>query len=306
MPCSADQGGLSSFQPFSASIISASTRDAASCMPNGVVLALSPHLSVWDRSLAAECDEAVWAPATVAAAAATPPGLDGSRLQAQPQPQAPGAGACATASKEMPARLAAQGASSAVDTGLQPVNGAARANGLGGAAEQAVWTAAAAAVVASNALPAATVNDAAAAGAAARGVPGEAGAASAGAGPEMAQGAEGGAVQVADGLAMPAGAVTEVAGLQGASVAGQHGAPTPPQLAAVLKLRALQGLQVGGDAHMSGKAHPCDVRRGTPLRSGTPCTPRLWGRGRRSRSGAARMMHAHERVGADWRVRVCA
>jgi hypothetical protein len=135
-------------------------------MPNGVVLALSPHLSVWDQCLANECDEAVWADA--AAAAAAPVALQSEDRQQQQQQgfgadfepvNGTGLSGVDTSNGRAGSPLSGEGgealspaaaaAAAVAGAGVAPQQGSSSSS----QPKQEVWAAAAAAVVASNAQP---------------------------------------------------------------------------------------------------------------------------------------------------------
>jgi hypothetical protein len=63
-------GGLEAYKSLVSAAISASVTHSATSMPNGVVISISPHTSVWDHSLAQEFDSAVQATVQNAVAAA--------------------------------------------------------------------------------------------------------------------------------------------------------------------------------------------------------------------------------------------
>ncbi len=57
VPLTVALGGLDAYRDLVSSAVAQSVQRAASAMPNGLMLAISPHVSMWDASLAAEYDD---------------------------------------------------------------------------------------------------------------------------------------------------------------------------------------------------------------------------------------------------------
>lgn len=87
VPCSSSSGGLAAYQALTSSAVQASTDQATTSMPNGVLVGTSPHISIWDDSLASECDEAMWAVHPPASSSTVAPKPAGGATQQQQQEQ---------------------------------------------------------------------------------------------------------------------------------------------------------------------------------------------------------------------------